>query len=154
MEVKEMDIVNYSLREEELTDITKKLEGFKNALLLDLVVLMDDGGRLISYAPYVENYKPLAYRVAVIGAAVVGAVDQLENIISSKRSMFFAGVEKNMYVHMVNQKFILSSVFSQKVPLGSVKLLKERLVKEISPTLENALGRKENKVIRFEELVL
>lgn len=149
-----MDIVNYSLREEELMDITKKLQGFKNALLLDLVVLMDDGGRLISYAPYTEKYKPLAYRVAVIGAAVVGAVDQLENIISSKRSMFFAGVEKNMYVHMVNQKFILSSVFSQKVPLGSVKLLKERLVKEISPTLENALGRKENKVIRFEELVL
>lgn len=149
-----MDMVNYSLKEQELNDISKKLQDFKNSLLLDLVVLMDDGGRLVSYAPYMQSHKPLAYRVAVIGAAVVGAVDQLENIISSKRSMFFAGIEKNMYVQMVNERFILSSVFSSKVPLGTVKLLKERLVKDIAPILENAMRRKETRVVRFDELVL
>lgn len=149
-----MDLVNYRLNEEELKEITQKLQGFKNALFLDLVVLMDDGGRLVSYAPYVEDYKPLAYRLAVVGAAVVGAVDQLEHIISSKKNMFFSGVEKNMYVHMVNQRFILASVFSHKVPIGSVKLMKERLVKEIIPTLEGALKRKETVVVRFEELAL
>lgn len=84
-----MDVIGYTFYEEELNEITKKLQDFKNALLLDLVVLMDDGGRLISYAPYTDTHKPLANRVAVIGAAVVGAVDQLENIISSKRNMFF-----------------------------------------------------------------
>ncbi|MCS7262409.1 MAG: hypothetical protein N3C13_04455 [Aquificaceae bacterium] len=149
-----MDMVNYSLKDQELNEISKKLQDFKNSLLLDLVVLMDDGGRLVSYAPYMQSHKPLAYRVAVIGAAVVGAVDQLENIISSKRNMFFAGIEKNMYVQMVNERFILSSVFSHKVPLGTVKLLKERLVKDIAPILENAMRRKETRVVRFDELVL
>lgn len=149
-----MDVIGYTFYEEELNEITKKLQDFKNALLLDLVVLMDDGGRLISYAPYTDTHKPLANRVAVIGAAVVGAVDQLENIISSKRNMFFAGTEKNLYVQMVNQRFILSSVFSHRVPLGSVKLMKERLSGELRQLLERAINRHESKVVRFEDLVL
>lgn len=149
-----MDVVNYKLDDQEIKEINKKLQDFKNSLFLDLVVLMDDGGRLVSYAPNFESHKPLAYRVAVIGAAVVGAVDQLENIISSKRNMFFAGMEKNMYVQMVNQRFILSSVFSHKVPLGSVKLLKEKLVKEITPILESAMERKETRIVKFDELAL
>lgn len=137
-----------------MEEISKKLQDFKNSLLLDLVVLMDDGGRLVSFAPFVDTYKSVAQRVALIGAAVVGAVDQLENIISSKRSMFFSGQEKNMYVHMLSHKFMLASVFNHKVPLGSVKLFKEKLSRELTTLLENALARGENRVVRFEDLAL
>ncbi|WPM32222.1 hypothetical protein IAE16_00735 [Hydrogenobacter sp. T-2] len=149
-----MDLIGYSLKEQELEEISKKLQDFKNSLLLDLVVLMDDGGRLVSFAPFVDTYKSVAQRVALIGAAVVGAVDQLENIISSKRSMFFSGQEKNMYVHMLSHKFMLASVFNHKVPLGSVKLFKEKLSRELTTLLENALARGENRVVRFEDLAL
>ncbi|MDM7266932.1 MAG: hypothetical protein P3W89_004790, partial [Aquificaceae bacterium] len=72
-----MDMVEYSLKEEEIKEIVSKLESFRNSLFLDLVVLMDDGGRLIGYSPYVDGQRPIAYRVAVVGAATVGAVDQL-----------------------------------------------------------------------------
>lgn len=149
-----MDLIGYNLRHHELEEISKKLQDFKNSLLLDLVVLMDDGGRLVSFAPFVDTYKSVAQRVALIGAAVVGAVDQLENVISSKRSMFFSGTEKNMYVHMINHKFMLASVFNHKVPLGSVKLFKEKLSRELTTLLENALARGENRVVRFEDLAL
>lgn len=149
-----MDVMDYSFKEEELKTLTKKLEDFRNSLLVDLVTLMDDGGRLVSYAPYTDAFKPIAYRVAIVGAATVGAVDQLESIISSKRNMFFAGAEKNMYVHIINSKFMLASVFSHKVPLGSVKLFKEKLSKELAPLLDSILSRKEKKVVRFEDLVI
>ncbi len=149
-----MDLIGYKFREQELEEITKKLQDYKNSLLLDLAVLMDDGGRLVSYAPHVDSYKPIAQRVALVGAAVVGAVDQLEHIISSKRSMFFSGQEKNMYVHLINSKFMLASVFSHKVPLGSVKLFKERLSKELASLLESALGRGESVLVKFEDLAL
>ncbi len=137
-----------------MEEISKKLQDFKNSLLLDLVVLMDDGGRLVSFAPYVDSYKPIAQRVALVGAAVVGAVDQLKHVISSKKSMFFSGQEKNMYVHMLSHKFMLASVFNHKVPLGSVKLFKEKLSRELTTLLENALARGENRVVRFEDLAL
>jgi hypothetical protein len=90
----------------------------------------------------------------VVGAATVGAVDQLESIISSKRHMFFAGVDKNMYIHVISPKFLLASVFSHKVPLGSVKLFKERISKDLASILEKALSRMEKKVIRFEDIAL
>jgi len=149
-----MDMVEYSLKEEEIKEIVSKLESFRNSLFLDLVVLMDDGGRLIGYSPYVDGQRPIAYRVAVVGAATVGAVDQLESIISSKRHMFFAGTDKNMYIHVISPKFLLASVFSHKVPLGSVKLFKERISKELASILEKALSRMEKKVIRFEDIAL
>jgi len=149
-----MDMISYRLKEQELEEITKRLQEYKNSLLLDLVVLMDDGGRLVSFAPYVDSYKPIAQRVAIIGAAVVGAVDQLEHVISSKKSMFFSGQEKNMYVHLINSKFMLASVFSHKVPLGSVKLFKERLSRELASLLDSALGRGESMLVRFEDLAL
>ncbi len=137
-----------------MEEVSKKLQDFKNSLLLDLVVLMDDGGRLVSFAPYVDSYKPIAQRVALVGAAVVGAVDQLEHVISSKKSMFFSGQEKNMYVHLINSKFMLASVFSHKVPLGSVKLFKERLSRELASLLDSALGGGESMLVRFEDLAL
>ncbi len=149
-----MDMISYRLKEQELEEITKRLQEYKNSLLLDLVVLMDDGGRLVSFAPYVDSYKPIAQRVALVGAAVVGAVDQLEHVISSKKSMFFSGQEKNMYVHLINSKFMLASVFSHKVPLGSVKLFKERLSRELASLLDSALGRGESMLVRFEDLAL
>jgi len=147
-------MISYRLKEQELEEITKRLQEYKNSLLLDLVVLMDDGGRLVSFAPYVDSYKPIAQRVALVGAAVVGAVDQLEHVISSKKSMFFSGQEKNMYVHLINSKFMLASVFSHKVPLGSVKLFKERLSRELASLLDSALGRGESMLVRFEDLAL
>lgn len=149
-----MDLVDYSLKQEELKTVIKRLEDFRNSLLVELVVLMDDGGRLVAYAPYTDAFKPIAYRVSIVGAATVGAVDQLESIISSKKNMFFAGTQKNMYVHIINPKFMLASVFSHKVPLGSVKLFKEKLSKELAPLLESVLNRKENKVVKFEDLVI
>ncbi|MEJ7620285.1 MAG: hypothetical protein WKI46_05660 [Aquificaceae bacterium] len=149
-----MDMISYRLKEQELEKITKRLQEYKNSLLLDLVVLMDDGGRLVSFAPYVDSYKPIAQRVAIIGAAVVGAVDQLEHVISSKKSMFFSGQEKNMYVHLINSKFMLASVFSHKVPLGGVKLFKERLSRELASLLDSALGRGESMLVRFEDIAL
>ncbi len=149
-----MDMISYRLKEQELEEITKRLQEYKNSLLLDLVVLMDDGGRLVSFAPYMDSYKPIAQRVALVGAAVVGAVDQLEHVISSKKSMFFSGQEKNMYVHLINSKFMLASVFSHKVPLGSVKLFKERLSRELASLLDSALGRGESMLVRFEDLAL
>lgn len=149
-----MDLISYNIDQSELEEITKRLQDFKNSLLVDLAVLMDDGGRLVSFAPYVDSYKPLAQRVAIVGAAVVGAVDQLEHIISSKRSMFFSGQEKHMYVHVINPKFMLASVFSHKVPLGSVKLFKERLSKELENILSKASSRGGLRVINFEDLAI
>ncbi|MFN4319235.1 MAG: hypothetical protein ACK4FY_01975 [Aquificaceae bacterium] len=149
-----MDMVDYSLKEEELKEIVGRLESFRSSLFLDLVVLMDDGGRLVGYSPYVDTHKTIAYRVALVGAATVGALDQLESIVSSKRHMLFAGVEKNMYIHVLNPKFLLASVFSHKVPLGSVKLFKERLSKDLAGILDKALSRAEKRVIRFEDIAL
>ncbi|MEJ5338448.1 MAG: hypothetical protein ACK42C_00665 [Aquificaceae bacterium] len=149
-----MDLLDYSLSQQELEEITNRLQDFKNSLFLELVVLMDDGGRLVSYAPYVDTLKPMVQRVAIVGAAVVGAVDQLEHVISSKRNMYFSGVDKNMYVHVIDQKFLLASVFNHKVPLGSVKLMKERLSREIGEILKRARSRNQKKVVRFEDLAI
>lgn len=118
-----------------------------------MTVLMDDVDRLISYAPFVETQKPIEYREAVIGEAVVGAVDQQEHVISSKRSMFFSCQDRNIYVHAINSNFILASLFNHRVPLGSVKLFKERLSMELSELLDGALNREESKVVKFEDLI-
>ncbi len=149
-----MDLIVYSFKQEEISEITKKLQNFQNSLFLDMVVLSDDGGRLIAYAPYVEQNKTFAQRIAVISAGVSGAVDQLEVILSSKKSMFFNGMDKNMYVQLVPPRFLLVSVFSHKVPLGSVKLMKEKLAKDLENLLRRALERKETKIVRFEDLAI
>jgi len=150
-----VDIISYNFLDEELERLSLMLENFVKNVGVELCVLCDEGGRLITFAPKLESLKPLSHRSAVISAAINGAIEYLENLVDSGRVLYVAGKTKSVYMHKSENDFILLVSFSNKTPLGSVKVFAERLMKEIYPILEEARNRKANtRTIRFEDIAI
>ncbi|ADC89773.1 hypothetical protein Thal_1141 [Thermocrinis albus DSM 14484] len=150
-----MDMISYTFLDEELERLSTMLENFVRNVGVELCVLCDEGGRLITYAPKLENLKPIAHRSAVISAAVNGAIEYLENFVDSGRSLYVSGKTKSVYMLKSEHSFILFVSFLNKTPLGSVKLFSERLMREIHPILESARNRQiTNRTIRFEDIAI
>jgi len=150
-----MDVVSYSFTQDEIDELTKLMEKFVKNVYLDVAVLCDDGGRLITYAPQVENLKPLSMRSAVISAAVNGALEYLEGFVDKANTLYVAGNKRSVYMLKSEYSFILFCSFHNGTPVGSVKLFSEKLLKEISPILEKAKGRgKQPLTIRFEDIAI
>ncbi len=144
-----MDTLNYNFNFgiEELKEITRKLQEFRNYLLLDITVLIDNNGKLITYVPSTKTSEQLAHKVAIIGALAIEVSRQLENLLASpKQSMLFSGKEKNVYIEKINPKFFLASVFSYNVSFSSVKVYKKRLVMDLDGLLSKALNKENNPI--------
>lgn len=150
-----MDMISYTLLDEELERLSMMLENFVRNVGVDLCVFCDEGGRLITYAPKLENLKPISHRSAVISAAVNGAIEYLENFVDSGRALYVSGKTKSVYMLKSEHSFILFVSFLNKTPLGSVKVFSERLMREIHPILESARNRQTtNRTIRFEDIAI
>ncbi len=133
-----MDVVSYTFLDEELEKLSLMLENFVNNVGVDMCVLCDEGGRLITFAPRFESLKPISHRTAVISAAVNGALEYLENFVDRGKVLYVSGKSKSVYMLM-----------------GSVKLFSERLMNEINPILELARNRQsEKRIISFEDIAL
>jgi predicted regulator of Ras-like GTPase activity (Roadblock/LC7/MglB family) len=150
-----MDMVSYTFLDEELERLSLVLENFVNNVGVDVCVLCDDGGRLITFAPKLESLKPISHRSAVISAAINGALEYLENFVDRGKVLYVSGNSKSVYMLKSENSFILFVSFSNKIPLGSVKLFSERLMNEINPILEVARNRQsEKRTIKFEDIAI
>jgi len=150
-----MDMVSYTFLDEELEKLSLMLENFVKNVGVDMCVLCDEGGRLITFAPKLESLKPISHRTAVISAAVNGALEYLENFVDRGKVLYVSGKSKSVYMIKSENSFILFVSFSNKTPVGSVKLFSEKLMNEINPILESARNRQsEKRVIKFEDIAL
>jgi len=150
-----MDMVSYTFLDEELEKLYLMLENFVKNVGVDMCVLCDEGGRLITFAPKLESLKPISHRTAVISAAVNGALEYLENFVDRGKVLYVSGKSKSVYMIKSENSFILFVSFSNKTPVGSVKLFSEKLMNEINPILESARNRQsEKRVIKFEDIAL
>jgi predicted regulator of Ras-like GTPase activity (Roadblock/LC7/MglB family) len=150
-----VDVVSYTFLDEELEKLSLMLENFVKNVGVDMCVLCDEGGRLITFAPKLESLKPISHRTAVISAAVNGALEYLEDFVDRGKVLYVSGKSKSVYMIKSENSFILFVSFSNKIPVGSVKLFSERLMNEINPILELARNRQsEKRVIKFEDIVI
>jgi len=144
-----MDALDYNFNFciEELKEITRKLQEFRNYLLLDITVLIDNNGKLITYVPSTKTSEQLAHKVAIFSALAIEVSRQLENLFASpKQSMLFSGKEKNVYIEKINPKFFLASVFSYGISFSSVKVYKKRLVMDLNGLLSKTLNKENNPI--------
>lgn len=138
---------NFNFGIEELKEITRKLQEFRNYLLLDITVLIDNNGKLITYVPSTKTSEQLAHKVAIFSALAIEVSRQLENLFASpKQSMLFSGKEKNVYIEKINPKFFLASVFSYGISFSSVKVYKKRLVMDLNGLLSKTLNKENNPI--------
>ena len=150
-----MDVISYEFSNDQLNRLTELLESFVKNVGVEVAVLCDDGGRLITFAPQLENLKTLSKRSAVVSAAINGAVEYLEEFVDRGRTLYISGHTRSVYILKSEHSFILFCSFLNKTPLGSVKLFSERLMKEISPILQSAKEKgKAERIIRFEDLAI
>lgn len=150
-----MDMISYSFLQEEVEQLTRYLEKFVKNVGVDNCVLCDEGGRLITYAPAIDGLRPISYRSAVISAAINGALEYLEDFVDKGRTMYVSGKTRSVYMIKTQTSFIVFIAFSNKVPVGSVKVFGEKLVSEIEPILEKARSRQQSTpVINFEDLAI
>jgi len=150
-----MDMVSYTFLDEELERLSLVLENFVKNVGVDVCVLCDEGGRLITFAPKLESLRPISHRSAVISAAINGALEYLENFVDRGKVLYVSGKSKSVYMIKSEHSFILFVSFSNKTPLGSVKLFSERLMNEINPILELARNRQsEKRTIKFEDIAI
>lgn len=150
-----MDIVSYSFSEEQINELTRLLDRFVRNVGVDVALLSDEGGRLITFAPQFENLKALSLRSAVVSAAVSGALEYLENLVDQGKTLYVAGVTKSVYILKSEYSFLFFCSFSNKIPIGSVKLFSERLIKEISPIFRSVREKSNaERTIKFEDIAI
>ncbi|ACN98359.1 hypothetical protein SULAZ_1271 [Sulfurihydrogenibium azorense Az-Fu1] len=148
-----MDIVSYTIEKKDLEYIESILEKFIMATYVDLVLIGDEGGRVVSFLSSDVKDEREASRFAVVCAGVLGALDQLNHIIHEKNTFFTEGINKSIYIRISQYNFFIASIFDKKVPLGSVKLFTEKALKELDPIFNQIRNRKkDNFKISFDML--
>ncbi|MEZ0323874.1 MAG: hypothetical protein ABWJ98_06180 [Hydrogenothermaceae bacterium] len=128
-----MDLVSYEITKADIDSINQVLAKLLNSVALDIVVVGDEGGRLITFSPYGEDMFNVAQRFCVISASVLGALDQLDNLLQSKSNFFTEGLNGSIYIKLSNSNFFISVKFGRNVMLGTVKLFVDRAAKELEP---------------------
>lgn len=153
-----MDIVSYYVTEEERDKITDIIHKLMTVAKVDIVVVGDEGGRLIAYLPLGGvKEEEIAERFCVISASVIGALDNLDNIIQMRTSFFTEGIDSSLYVKISNHHFFVATKFGKNVPIGTVKLFVEKAVNEMNPIFENIRKRGNgnyNLGFKFDDLML
>lgn len=149
-----MDLVSYQITKEDLREIEEVLRKLMASVNIDIAVIGDEGGRLIAYLPLGDGSDKVAERFCVVSASVLGALDQLDNLIQSKSNFFTEGLGSSIYIKVSSQKFFISVKFSRGVMLGSVKLFVDKAVKELEPLFQQIRGRSTAKLsgIKFDML--
>lgn len=153
-----MDIVSYFITEEEKSKIDYILHKLLSVTKVDIIVVGDEGGRLISYLPYGDTKdEEIAERFCVISASVIGALQNLDNIIQMRTSFFTEGIDNSLYVKISKHSFFVATKFGKNVPIGTVKLFVEKAVNEMDTIFEN-IRKRGNKLskpnINFDDLIL
>jgi len=111
-----MDMVSYTFLDEELEKLSLMLENFVNNVGVDMCVLCDEGGRLITFAPKLESLKPISHRTAVISAAVNGALEYLENFVDRGKVLYVSGKSKSVYMIKSETPLFCLCLFLTKYP--------------------------------------
>lgn len=137
-----MDLVSYYVTEEEKGRITDVIHKLMAVTKLDLVVVGDEGGRLIAYLPQgsLED-EEIAERFCVISASVIGALDNLDNLVQMRTNFLTEGIDSSLYIKMSEHKFFVATRFGKNVPVGTVRLFVEKAVKELDVIFENIRRR-------------
>lgn len=149
-----MDLIGYKLTQEDVRKIEYVLEKLINSVNIDIVVVGDEGGRLLAYLPFGADSQQVAERFCVVCASVLGALDQLDNLIQSKTNFFTEGIGSSIYIKISNAKFFISVKFGRNVMLGTVKLFVDKAIKELDPLFSEIRKRSANKFtgLKFEML--
>lgn len=142
-----MDFIGYRLTQEDIQNIDKVLEKLLNSVNIDIVVVGDEGGRLISHMPISINSQNIAERFCVISASVLGALDQLDNLIQSKTNFFTEGLGSSIYIKISDANFFIAVKFSKGVMLGTVKLFVDKAMKELEPIFRDIRNRASKKLV-------
>lgn len=149
-----MDLVGYRTTQEDIRRIEEVLEKLMRSVNIDIAVVGDEGGRLLTYLPLGVNSDAVAERFCVVSASVLGALDQLDNLIQSKTNFFTEGLGSSIYIKISDAKFFISVKFSKGVMLGTVKLFVDKAIKELEPVFQEIRNRSKNKLagLKFDML--
>lgn len=149
-----MDLIGYKLTQEDVQKIDKVLEKLLASVNIDIVVVGDEGGRLITHMPIATDSQVMAERFCVVSASVLGALDQLDNLIQSKTNFFTEGLGSSIYIKISDAKFFLAVKFGRGVMLGTVKLFVDKAMKELEPIFKDIRSRSTKKLagLKFDML--
>lgn len=153
-----MDIVSYYITDEEKLKIDAILYNVISITKVDLIVVGDEGGRLISYIPQggIKD-EEIAERFCVICASIIGALQNLDNLIQMRTSLFTEGIDDSLYVKISKHHFFIATKFSKNVPIGTVKLFVEKAANQMDSIFENVRKRgirNNTTIISFDDLIL
>ncbi|MCX7738614.1 MAG: hypothetical protein N2Z80_04275 [Hydrogenothermaceae bacterium] len=140
-----MDIISYHISDEDIKEIEEVLRKLITSIGIDIAVVGDEGGRLIAYLPLGDGSHHIAERFCVVSASVLGALDQIDNLVQSKMNFFTEGLASAIYIKISPRKFFISVKFSKGVMLGTVKLFVDKAMKELEPIFQQIRERSNNK---------
>lgn len=138
-----MDYEQINIFEEDFWKLKNILTNLKNTLDARLVLLIDRAGQLIASAGDPAEVDVLAF--SSLTAADYAATSHLASLIGENEfsNLHHQGTRHNIYIQIVNDKFILAIISKAQNPLGRVKVetlrTKEKLTEifiEISKKME------------------
>ncbi len=125
------------LRPDDIFQLNVVLTTILDAALLDLVMIINKSGRLIT-----AQSEPGSFDKTSLSALVTGTFassSSIANLVGEKEfeSMYQEGKERHIYICQIDYNNIFSVVFSDRTSLNKVKVVFEQYKAELLPTLQN-----------------
>jgi len=123
------------LSSEQAKLIEEALAGYLNEAGIKTALLVDPDGHLVSRAGEADKIDPVAFGALV--SANFASTQQIASQMGEPEfdAFFIQGKERDLYLHAVDDRAILVSIFLRTTTLGMVKVLAEKTVKQLGQTL-------------------
>lgn len=127
-----MDYEQIDIFEEDFWKLKNILTNLKNILDARMILLIDRAGQLIASAGDPEDLDIMAFSSLV--AADYAATSHLATLIGEDEfsTLHHQGQRHNIFIQIVNNKFILAVISKAHYPLGRVKVETLRTKQELS----------------------
>jgi predicted regulator of Ras-like GTPase activity (Roadblock/LC7/MglB family) len=130
------------LYETELESLRIRLrELLKNTKSM-VALIVDDSGQLIASQGTLESVDPTL--LGTLAAGNFGATTELAKLIGELEFtlVFHQGEKENIHITSIEDLGILVIIFSNKVPIGLVRMYAQKAIKTFVPILEKTLTEK------------
>lgn len=124
-----------ALSSEQAKAIEQTLTGYLGESGIKTVLLVDPDGHLVSQAGSADKIDPVAFGALI--SANFASTQQIASQMDEREfdAFFIQGKEQNLYLHAVEDRAILVSIFLRTTTLGMVKVFAEKTVKQLTEAL-------------------
>jgi len=135
----ELDLIEYDLDKDTKVALEQAIGNFMLKSQAKLVVLTDDGGRILAYQanPKTEDYQT-EFAASIMSGMFLAAMEMSKMLKMEEPDLLqFEGKSMDVIVKYIKPRFLLGILVGKSVSIGTVRLFLRELAQNLESVLAN-----------------